>query len=71
MNQEEVWNFIFFVFSIPIIFASIQLTLLLTVFRFDTPNFLVQNNEDEKLRELFSRLYTSSEEVESRMLKIK
>ena len=31
----------------------------------------MQNNEDDKLRELFSRLYTSSEEVESRMLKIK
>jgi len=70
MSEEEVWNFIFFIFSLPIVFAVIQLTLLLTVFRYDTPNFLVKNGDDEKLRELFNHLYYS-EEVEERIVKIK
>jgi len=70
MNEEEVWTFIWIIFTIPIVISLLQLGLLLTVFRYDTPNFLVQNGDDVKLRQLFSHIY-HPDVVEERIVKIK
>jgi len=70
MNEEEVWTFIWIVFTIPIVISLLQLGLLLTVFRYDTPNFLVQNGDDAKLRQLFEHIY-HADVVEERIANIK
>ena len=47
-------------FSCPILFAVLQMVLILIFFNYDSPNILKQNNDDLKLRELFAKIYTSS-----------
>ena len=54
---KTIW---YIVFSCPILFAVLQMVLILIFFNYDSPNILKQNNDDLKLRELFAKIYTSS-----------
>lgn len=60
-NSDDYYKTIWYiVFSCPILFAVLQLVLILIFFNYDSPNILKQNNDDIKLRELFAKIYTSS-----------
>jgi len=45
-NSFEVQSYWRIVFALPIAFSLIQCLLLLTVFNYDTPKFLKQNNRN-------------------------
>ena len=60
-NSDDYYKTIWYiVFSCPILFAVLQMVLILIFFNYDSPNILKQNNDDVKLRELFAKIYTSS-----------
>jgi hypothetical protein len=44
-------------FAIPIVFAVLQCGLLLTIFNYESPKFLKQNNKFAKLNQLMGKLY--------------
>jgi len=45
---------------LPIGMAVLQITLLMCVYKFDTPIVMMQNGEVEKVRQFFSKLYDPS-----------
>jgi hypothetical protein len=66
LNDWRVTQYWRFMFGLPIIFSLIQVTLLLTVFKYDTPKALKQRKENEKLHKLMTKIY-EEEEVKERI----
>lgn len=46
-------------FALPIVISVIQCLLLTTVFNFETPKFMKQNNQFANLNKLMGRIYES------------
>ena len=61
LTAADVDQFILIIFGIPILLGVLQLLLLLTVFRYDTPVLLHQKGETERLTILLSKIYKGTE----------
>ena len=48
---------LFVIFGSPILFSLLQLLLLLSIYKFDTPVFLIQKGKGAEAREYYARLY--------------
>jgi hypothetical protein len=53
---DDYWRVLF---AFPIGTALLQTILMLTVFNYDTPKYLKQNNQKAKLTELMGKIYSS------------
>lgn len=59
IKSFEADNYWRLLFCLPIAFSIFQGILLLTVFNYETPKFLKQNQQNAKLNELMGKLYES------------
>jgi MFS family permease len=61
-DEEWWWRFMF---AFPILTAALRSVCLLTVFRFETPSFLISTGKDEEARKLIDKIYFQehSEEI--------
>jgi hypothetical protein len=55
------WTYIRLMWGFPAIFLLLQIVLMLTVFRIDTPHELKHWGRHKELREVISKLYAESE----------
>jgi hypothetical protein len=55
-----VLNYWRFMFGFPLLITAIQLALMLTVFKYDTPKFLKQTKQYGPLNELMGKIYEPS-----------
>lgn len=56
--RTQYWRLLF---SLPIVFAAIQSALLFTVFNFETPKFLKQNEMMTELNQIMRKIYSRNE----------
>ncbi|CDW77776.1 sugar transporter family protein [Stylonychia lemnae] len=59
--SDNYWRVMF---ALPIAFSIIQIILLLTVFNYETPKFLKQNNQHGQLSKLMGKIYEPDRIVE-------
>ena len=52
--QSDLWRFLFL---LPAIICSIRLSLFLTIFRFETPKYLVLKHREEEAEKVLAHLY--------------
>jgi MFS family permease len=60
---NEYWRV---VWGLPLLLSALQMTLMITVFKYDTPTALKQRGDTDKLTELLSSIYTR-DQVQWRM----
>jgi hypothetical protein len=53
--QKDYWRVLF---ALPIAFSAIQSILLFTVFNFETPKFLKQNERTAELNTIMGKIYS-------------
>ena len=61
LSDKEVSTFLLIVFSFPIALSLFQLLMLFTVFNFDSPKFMKQKKDFEKLEKLMRKIYNEKE----------
>ena len=59
-QDPTVLNYWRFMFGFPLVITLIQVILMVTVFRYDTPKFLKQNKKYGPLNELMGKIYEPS-----------
>ena len=53
-DDEWWWRFMF---AFPILTAALRSLFLLTVFRFETPSYLISKGKDEEAKEILDKIY--------------
>ena len=61
LTADDIDQFILVIFGIPIILGVIQLFLLLSIFRYDTPVLLHQKGDTARLTTLLGKIYQGPE----------
>jgi MFS family permease len=61
LAADDIDQFILVIFGIPILLGVLQLLLLLSIFRYDTPVLLHQKGDTERLTTLLSKIYQGTE----------
>lgn len=56
-NVTQCHLFVQVIYGLPIILSILQVSLLLFVFNFNTPNEMKSSGEIDKIKKLFSRMY--------------
>jgi hypothetical protein len=69
--SADLEEFIMLIWATPAGFVILQIILMLTMFRWDTPLELAKNGENDRLYTLMQKLYKTDREVKKRIKQIK
>jgi hypothetical protein len=69
--SADLEEFIMLIWATPAGFVIVQIILMLTMFRWDTPLELAKNGENDRLYTLMQKLYKTDREVKKRIKQIK
>jgi hypothetical protein len=69
--SADLEEFIMLIWATPAGFVILQIILMLTMFRWDTPLELAKNGENDMLYTLMQKLYKTDREVKKRIKQIK
>lgn len=69
--SADLEEFIMVIWATPAGFVIVQIILMLTMFRWDTPLELAKNGENDRLYTLMQKLYKTDREVKKRIKQIK